>query len=293
MTNNNGVERMGISLVLSFQAPWPAHPERYAKKEDMMRIIKRNSWVRYSISVFVLGVILLTGCGKNKRIEGKVQDAFGSPLSDVTVKIEKSAFSAKTDGSGQYSLDYAPGPIKLIFSKKGYTTRELTLNIQQKVHFPAEKMVLYPIPTENGLFYIDIDNKRLVKLDKNGTMKEREGGAKSYYIQPPKNVPTIKAGKSMFIDEVPYRINLATVNKDGLIYKGDFDILGRYDYYNGFLEDEGERVGKEKLWVRTVDLSPGLYAWVQIDEGWEDWIGAIPKKNGSAFIFRVENTGTK
>lgn len=115
----------------------------------------------------------------------------------------------------------------------------------------------------------------------------------SYYIQPPKNVPTIKAGKSMFIDKVPYRIMLTTVNKDGLIYKGDFNAYERYDYYNGFLEDEGERVGKEKLLVRTVDLSPGLYAWVQMDEEWEDMIGAIPEGNGFAFIFKVENTGTK
>ena len=115
----------------------------------------------------------------------------------------------------------------------------------------------------------------------------------SYYIQPPKNVPTIKAGKSMFIDKVPYRIMLTTVNKDGLIYKGDFNVhFERYDYYNGFLEDEGKRVGKEKLLVRTVDLSPGLYAWVQMDEEWEI-IGAIPEGNGSAFIFKVENTGTK
>jgi len=32
MADNNGVERTGISLVLSFQAPWPAaHPERSAE----------------------------------------------------------------------------------------------------------------------------------------------------------------------------------------------------------------------------------------------------------------------
>jgi len=51
---------------------------RCAKKEDMMKIIKRNSWVRYSISVFVLGAILLTGCGKNERIEGKFKMFLGT-----------------------------------------------------------------------------------------------------------------------------------------------------------------------------------------------------------------------
>jgi len=264
-----------------------------------MKIITKNSWVHYSIFVFMLGAILFTSCSKNERIEGKVQDVFGNSLSDVTVKIEKSTFSAKTDGSGQYSLDYVPGSINLTFSKNGYTTRNLSLDIQQKAYFPTETMVLYPIPAEEGFFYIDVDGRKLVKLDKNSNTKERKRQNKgfsmtqnySYFIQVPKKALTIKSGKSMFIDKVPYLIMLTTINKDGLIYEGNLNAFERHDKYSGFLKDKSESIGKEKLLVRTADLSPGLYSWVQMDKG--QMIGATPKKNGSALTFKVEGAEAK
>ena len=149
----------------------PARPSRvrYAtKKEGIVKIITRNSWAIRTIIVLALGAFVLTGCSKNKNIEGEVKDIFGNSLRDVTVKIEKTTFSTKTDDSGVYSLDYVPGSINLTFHKDGYTTTNLSLDIQQKAHFPAETMVLYPIPTENVFFYIDIGSNQLVKLKQNG-----------------------------------------------------------------------------------------------------------------------------
>jgi len=179
--------------------------------------------------VFLLIVTgLFTGCGKNEKIEGKVQDVFGNPLKDVVVKIQKSTFSSITDGSGDYSIDYAPGTINMVFSKNGYTTSGLDLNIQQKTHFPAEIITLYPIPQEDGMFYIDTDNKRLVKLEENGRLAETETQTQSFfftnyryyvrYLKP--STTSIRSGKAMFIDRIPYQTELATVKENGLIYEG-------------------------------------------------------------------------
>lgn len=253
-----------------------------------------------TVFVFLLLITaLLTSCGKSERIEGKVYDIFGNPLKDVTVKIQKSTFSSKTDGSGSYSLDYAPGSMKLFFSKDGYTTSNLDLNIQQKTHFPAEVITLYPIPKENGIFYIDTENKHLVKLEENSKVQEikmRNQGFSltmnySYYVSYSKPAITIKPGKAVFINRIPYPITLHTVMKNGLIYEGNLNMFERQDKYSGSLNTLAAEVGEEKLLLGTVELSPGSYVWVKMFRG--EMIGYVPEKNGVAFGFQVEGTGGK
>lgn len=246
-------------------------------------------------------MVCLGGCGKKKRIEGTVYDVFGNPLKDVTVKIEKTTFTAITDNSGHYSLEYAPGPIKLIFSKDGYTTMSLNLNIQQKVHYPAEPVVLYPIPKDSGMFYIDFERKQLVKIEPNCkvvvTKTQNQG-----YLLPTWNYHysvkcsnpaiTIKPGKAQFIDKIPhYGINIFRVNKNGIIFDADLvnlSPMGGMDIdrvkHSGFIKDSFSELGKEGLLVRTVDLSPGSYAWVEMFNTGDS---VIPKEDGFAIGFKV------
>lgn len=250
---------------------------------------------RSTVVCLMLVVVCLCGCGKNERIEGQVQDIFGTPVKGVTVKIQKSTFTSITDDSGRYSLDYAPGGIKLIFSKDGLTTNNLDLNIQQKSHYPAETITLYPIPQEKGLFYIDTENKRLVKMtetsrteeekiitnNKTFSMTQRYG----YYIKPAKPSLTIKYGKSSFIDRNSYPTNIARMKSKGLVYEGDLNMFERKDHYWGFLKDTSSIVGDEKLLVRSVELTTGTYAWVKMFES--NTIGIIPEKMGAASVFQV------
>lgn len=248
-----------------------------------------------ALSVFLLFfATLFSGCGKNERIVGKVQDVFANPLADVTVKIQKSTFSAKTDNSGSYSLDYAPGSMKLIFSKTGYTTHILDLDIQQKSYFPAEIITLYPIPQENGLYYIDTEKKQLLKLEENGIVEEFKSqyrwsmswNCRYFVFGSSKSVASIKPGKIMFIDRIPYFIMLSTLKKDGLIYQGDLSMASRSDKYSGFIKEKILRVGEENLLIRTFELSHGSYAWVHMFKN--ELIGAIPKKGGLALRLQVE-----
>ena len=84
---------------------------------------------------------LIAGCGH--KIEGEVLDGKGAPIAGVTVQIAKSRFTAKTDNSGHYAIDYAPGKLDVHFSKEGYGKQTLSLDIYQKTHFPAETVTLY------------------------------------------------------------------------------------------------------------------------------------------------------
>ena len=92
------------------------------------------------LSIFLM--LSINGCGKSDVIEGIVQDDKGFPLEGVKVTITKSRFTAETDSKGIYNIEYAPGPITLEFSKKGYFTETLDLVIHEKSHFPAKEIQL-------------------------------------------------------------------------------------------------------------------------------------------------------
>jgi hypothetical protein len=81
-------------------------------------------------------------------------DPFENRMEGVSVRVVGSAFSAETDKSGRYAVDYVPGSFSVEFSKPGYTTIELWLSIAEKTRFPAEPVVMYPIPDKPGLYYI-------------------------------------------------------------------------------------------------------------------------------------------
>ena len=246
------------------------------------------------VVVLLVMVVFFNSCSKKDRIEGQVKDIFGNPLSGVTVKIEKSKFSSITDNKGKYSLDYAPGLLKLIFSKKGYTTTSLTLDIRQKSYYPAPDIILYPIPKDKGIFYIDMRKKQLIKLEPNCRINliERKyyGHLRRYryYVKYLSSLPVIKSGKVQFIDTLPhtlsYKINLFRPRKDGLIYEEKEGILKPWIIiYSGLLKDSISEVGKEGLVIRTINLSPNVYVWVKTD-----FFGGYPKRNSFAFCFKVK-----
>jgi len=92
--------------------------------------------------VFV-SVVLVFNNVVSKKIEGKVVNSNNKPLRGVKVQVAKSGFLAETDSSGQYSIDYAPGAFTLIFRKDGFCQKTISLNINQKVKFRVETVVLH------------------------------------------------------------------------------------------------------------------------------------------------------
>jgi hypothetical protein len=84
-----------------------------------------------------------------KKIEGQVFDNFNQPLEGVIVTIVNSTFQAITDSKGYYRIDYVPGSINLSYTKQGYTSENINLDIMRKESYPVQKIVLNKIPTSS------------------------------------------------------------------------------------------------------------------------------------------------
>ena len=100
--------------------------------------------------ILLLATVVLSGCdfAGNEYIEGTVVDMFGNPLEGVVIKISNSAFETTTDSDGAYALDYVPGALNITYTKDGYTSDKLDIELHQKAHFPAQEVTLYTIPVD-------------------------------------------------------------------------------------------------------------------------------------------------
>ena len=169
--------------------------------------------------VSVIPLIFLSACS-SQQIHGKVLDLFGKGIEGVSVTIGGSPFSARTDSSGECSIDYAPGVLHLRFSKLRYTTQALDLTLAQKADFPAEMIMLYPIPKNSGFYYLGSDH--VVQLGATAVLHQGRTVAMSavdWYRAGPVSGPTIKAGRAVFIDTDPADQRLAKLAANRLIYQ--------------------------------------------------------------------------
>jgi hypothetical protein len=257
-----------------------------------------------TIVVYLLLIVFcFVGCGKKERIEGVVQDAFGNPLKDVSVKIEKTTFTSNTDGSGKYSIDYAPGSVKLIFSKEGYTTINLDLSIQQKSHFPAETIVLYPNPKEAG-FYILTNEviklppepvRKLTSRD-NSQMKSdsiyyKIGDDRTKYMidSNKEKYPKVKEGNLKFIKTAKDTYYLLKVSDDGVLADHTTGFYGpsKQHYINSIKSGiDVKKVGDPSLTVITVQSTKGCFAFCQTIKS--SWDSAIIVDGPNCFPFVVD-----
>ena len=132
--------------------------------------------------IFLIACILiLAACSSKPEIEGTVKDYFGSPVEGVQVSIENSAFTAITDADGKYQIEYMPGTFTVVFTKDGYSTRKMKLNLATKDKFPAEDTVLIKLPDGHGVYFYG--KEKIVRLSPNklsmaGTMMESRTGIK-------------------------------------------------------------------------------------------------------------------
>ena len=110
--------------------------------------MKKN--VGYSIVILSL-LITVISC-KRTTIEGKIIDGFGKPVKGATVKVAGTQFTSQTDASGEYSVGYVPGNIKVLITKEGFTDTSFSVTIATESIFPAETTSIFEIPKEIGIF---------------------------------------------------------------------------------------------------------------------------------------------
>lgn len=95
-------------------------------------------------------LLALNGC-EGGAIRGIVVDPLRQPLADVSVKITNTGFVATSSDNGTYTLKYAPGQFSVTWAKPGYTSANLSLQVTERMQFPADTVILWPAPTQDGL----------------------------------------------------------------------------------------------------------------------------------------------
>lgn len=222
----------------------------------------------YRIVSMLIILLFLVSCEKSE-IQGEVKDPFGNGIGGVSIQIEKSTFKSVTDSQGKYSVDYVPGAFRVNISKLGFTTHHIDLNLQEKSAFPAETIVMYPIPQEPGIYYLGQQN--LVKLT-GGIIQatKAEGNWTSYrwtYSSPFYGSLTVPEGVASFIDTVPKPLALSTMN-NLVLYEGLVSMIEKKDFQNGFsimqtAKPKAEKIGNEELTLWTFELKKGQYAFTE------------------------------
>jgi len=248
--------------------------------------------------ILLLGIalILLSGCGSSE-IQGIVKDPFGNGLDGVTINIINSELKSSTDKNGGYVIKYVMGTFTVQYAKPGYTTQKINLNLQEKTRFPAQPVILYPIPTEAGIYYIG--DKNLIKLPISEIVsqeikeKSREalfGLGKSHIKYFPSKLIelSVKEGKAQFIDRISKPLASMRLSKDGFfVYL--ISVAGGIEFkvvYDGSVSGESNKIGEEKLLVRTMECKPGTYAFVEM---FKNPLGVtLPKPKGNCFAFFVK-----
>ncbi len=220
---------------------------------------------RAAVIVAVLSVaVLLSTCAKQQLV-GKTTDVFGHALAGVSVKVEKTGFQTTSDSAGDYALDYAPGAFALVFSKAGFTTMRLDLNIAQLTRMPVETAILYPVPEQNGMYILGSDGlKPLVEARMRRTIQNNAFGGELRVSVPVNATVTVPSGTIRFIDKDPRQLLLATPEQSGLFYEAAFVFLASNVKLQRFIDASTVLVGDEKLQVRSATLRPGHYAFVEM-----------------------------
>jgi protocatechuate 3,4-dioxygenase beta subunit len=109
------------------------------------RSLPSNRWV-FGFTIVALFVLCMTAStahaqqgsatqAQKQHIQGRVTDANGKPLQDVSVKVKGSNKGVVTNGNGEYTIDLSGSSSKVLeFSFVGMDTREVKAGTQQEIN---------------------------------------------------------------------------------------------------------------------------------------------------------------
>lgn len=244
----------------------------------------------------VIGVTLLLllfdwGCGGSPVITGMVLDNLGNPVSGATVRIDVSTLQAKTDDTGRYELTFVPGQFKVLFSKDDHVSNSIELNIAVAQHFPAQDVILFRIPREQGVSAVM--GGKYVPLEKTPILVEIGGEnmpgvpwsmqttliPRVLSINPTESVgPILESGERVFV--MPKKaLTLVQLDPNGLIGSQVVSTTTRsIRSQEGFRPVTGPSRDQGPCLEYTCTLEEGRFAF--IDAGWT-------KEGNFAYPFQV------
>ncbi len=215
----------------------------------------------------LLASCLVVACGADEsqaRISGLVVDHAGRPLPGANVSIEQSAYKATSGPDGRYTIPFAPGTFKVVYTMDGMTRTSVEHSIQGEVAFPAADIQLYPKPAEAGVYLLTDDGPKKLEraeLDKQTLSSGWYSSERKYFCTGEGGLSTT-AGKVRFIDSSPATMLPAKAGGYGLLLHEK----GEETPFNGVFQDAKEYVGDDRLVVRSFDVEPGNYAFVTFGE---------------------------
>ena len=250
-------------------------------------------------SCLLAGTVVLAGCGKQPRIEGRIIDGFGLPLPNAAVNISGTAFRATTDTNGNYSIEYAPGKVSLQASKPGYSTVNRTFDIATAITYPAEQMTLYKIPAGKGIFlfgdadYLPVARGSIAFSAKTFELSINDPNFYENMADGPRVArifmargsftPAKSNSKIRFLDNTgssPASLMLVRLKS------GDV-ILTRTIYGGGFERSDDAQIIKslststvQGLTIKEASLPPGRYAFVTLDSSISAGFDSIGSRHG-------------
>ncbi len=221
------------------------------------------------IVVPILLTFFMGGCDSKKNIVGTVVDNFGAPIPGAKVLIEGTNFAAVTDASGAFSLEYAPGELKVLAMAEGHTYESRPVLIPHRVRYRLEKFVLMAVPANDGLRvqsakeYVLIPHTKFLRFRRvvNATQQNQ------YCLDSvvPSNLPSCTARQFVAFATSPGKKNLVLVQpKDGVVWSTPVGVTSSACMVGnpGVVTDAGwTEMGPQV--VITGNLKEGIYCLVE------------------------------
>lgn len=209
----------------------------------------------YKLLIFPILALSILCSSCSKQIKGKVLDNFGNPVQDVAVTISNSQYESKTNGSGEYSIDYAAGEIILNFNKEGYYRSGEVLYITEKQDYPARDIILIKTPAQSGIYISTKEVPDYMKLLKGNSIDRKQLATRKYefYLQ---NRDSINIIKTSSLEDVGiYHFNfkkhqLGIVGEDNKVAEVLSGLLGKVtanQYIKGASVDYSENMHKHLI----------------------------------------------
>ena len=237
------------------------------------------------LSLLVLALVA-TSCGKAKHLEGRVVNESGVPLEGATVQVVNTTFTTQTDRQGDYSLDYPPGNIQVVYGKERFFVDTLSIAVTTKTYYPVREVKLLRIPEASTLMwvspkgYVPIPATHVEEtvLRAGRTIFDRE--VRGYA---PTGEPTIIDSQLLrFLDSMPDKLTLFEVQPNGMFATISYGTFGLGAELTATYPKEDVRRHGPSCVERTSELNPGDYTYATISSQ-----GMVEKPGSTCHFFRV------
>ncbi len=238
---------------------------------------------KISVSMIVMLCALNTLCAfETGTIRGRIIDGFGKPIPFANIEALSDGSKSKitSDPTGNFSVSYNPGNIKLTFSKEGYVPAYIPLSFEEKTDLSVDDITLWRIPHKGGLFVVGENDYR--EINNAEYYYESSSKERRFYV---KGSPTVIKGQSLrildFQIDNPLVIGKTLYRVDSNGSVGSIVFYPSQKYVLNKEEDSYTKIA-DNVGMRKVNLPPGRYFYCTGEI-------TIRSKTGFGFFFEISS----